>query len=176
MGEIDLKEFISESELFGILDDLIKSNSDLIGVYDSKNNLILGKEAAKESYPISIEGEIVGSVRGLGIAKTISLIIRNYINKDMAIDSLTEEILEKYTELNFIYDMDETVHSTLNTDEAVVHILSEIKNLFNADNVSLFTLTKDGKNLVVTGSTAEYGNVTDGSYKKGTVNCSSYVN
>ncbi|MBF0472386.1 MAG: HD domain-containing protein [Nitrospirae bacterium] len=162
MSGIDLKEHISENEISGILDDLIKSSTDSIGVYDSNNNLIKGSESILESYPIIIEGETIGQVRGKGFAKTISIIITNFINKDMAIDSLTEEILDKYTELNFIYDMDETVHSTLNTDEATVHILSEIKNLFNADNVSMFTKSKDGKTLVVTASIGK-------EYEKGTV-------
>lgn len=170
MNEIDLKEVLSEGEISVILDGLIKGSAAPIGVYNSSNTLIKGIEGGHENYPIVIEGETIGFVKGNGIASTTSKIINNLINKDMAINSLTEEILEKYTELNFIYDMDENVHSNLKSDEALIHILSEIKNLFNADIVSLFTKSKDEKNLVCTASLSNStNNSVSKEYEKGTV-------
>ncbi|MBF0473529.1 MAG: HD domain-containing protein [Nitrospirae bacterium] len=155
MDQIKLKKIISKKKISNILTGIIESISDNIGILDADGKLLLGSSDGSKKHSIDIEGKTIGYVTGGDKAiKVLDLLI--YI-ADTALDShtLANEALDKYKEISLLYEMSEKISSSLDSSKVSQLIIDEIKVLVKADNVSIFRMNEEIKELeliAVTGS------------------------
>jgi putative nucleotidyltransferase with HDIG domain len=155
IDQIKLKKIITKKKISKMLNGIIESIDDRIGILDVDGKLLLGTSEGSKKHSIDIEGITLGYVTGGDKAvKVVELLI--YMS-DAALDShtLANEALEKYKEISLLYEMSEKISSSLDSSKVSQLIIDQVKALVKADNVSVFRMNEESKELeiiAVTGS------------------------
>ena len=93
------------------------ANAD-ISVEDNQNNILFGALSANnhESFPVTLDEEILGCVKGDANAATIAHLLTLMLKKESEKKKLGTEVLNLYQELNVIYNFSEKLTETIDPD------------------------------------------------------------
>lgn len=111
--------------------------------------------AAAERHPIVIEGATVGWVEGPRPAGSIAAVLAYAGAREEDKRSLAREALDRYRELNLIYDLADQIGAVLETDAIATVAVAEASRLPTGGTGFVLLLDEDGSQLTARPSTAD---------------------
>ncbi|MEW5992162.1 MAG: GAF domain-containing protein [Chloroflexota bacterium] len=122
--DIDLKRLVTRHRhVAPMLSALLAGTDARVVVTDADGTVILHREGSGpagalaagdgQRFPILLEGEVVGWVQGQRVAAAIAAVLGYAAAREHDKRALAQEALERYRELNLIYDLADEIGATL---------------------------------------------------------------
>src|SRR4051794_5320359 len=115
--ELDLARLIVRHRHVGpMLSALLTGTNAGVRISDAAGTVILEREAngiGFEQFPITVEGQVVGWVEGDRVARAIASVLGYAVAREADKRSLAREALDRYRELNLVYDLAERLSGDL---------------------------------------------------------------
>ncbi|MCI0528630.1 MAG: hypothetical protein L0Y56_14420, partial [Nitrospira sp.] len=111
MVQISLKRLVSRKEIVSVICDLIRALDTPIGIQDASGKLLLGDASSSPwgRYPVQLTGEVIGWVTGGEKALAIASLLNYLATHELEKKTLAWETLDKYKELNLLYEIADKV-------------------------------------------------------------------
>ncbi|NJM63427.1 MAG: GAF domain-containing protein [Oscillatoriales cyanobacterium RU_3_3] len=164
MVRINLKKLISKIDLRAVVEGAIAALDTPISIRNVEGDILVGKETniPSNTYPIYLNGEAIGYVTGNEKAAFIADTIAYAASADFDKRILAVDTLDKYEEVNFLYDFSGKIAAALGVSEVCQLVVTEAKKLIDATNVSVMLLNiKTGKLEVISARGKEYNRKTE---------------
>ncbi|MGI2904506.1 sensor histidine kinase [Tolypothrix sp. VBCCA 56010] len=145
MSTISLKKIFNKKELLSLLQDLVHQFNIAIDVelVDGTKLMSIGKQTAKNRYPIEVSGEIIGWVVGeqqaISLATLLSFVAKQEADKKV----LAKELLERYQEIDLFEDISTQLTTSLNTRQIAQLVLQELSQLVESSAGMILLLSPD---------------------------------
>jgi diguanylate cyclase (GGDEF)-like protein len=151
MLPVKLKKLIANPELLAIFHDLTNSLDTPIGIFDLEGKNLAGRvdENPQEKYPIQIKNHIIGWVVGNAHTALIASILSLFARQEDEKKSLAKEMLDKYEEINFLYDLAENLANCHGVEEIAVFATNMAQKLIDATHASVMLLNQDNQLEIV---------------------------
>src|SRR6478735_2702077 len=104
-----------------MLSALLTGTNAGVRITDSAGTVVLEREAAGiafERFPILVEGETVGFVEGDRVARSIASVLSYALSREADKRSLAREALDRYRELNLVYELADRLSGAIAVEEA----------------------------------------------------------
>ena len=121
--DIDLKRLVTRHRhVAPMLSALLAGTDARVIVTDAEGTVILHREgsgpagamtADNQRFPILLDGQAVGWVAGQRVAAAVAAVLGYAAARELDKRSLAQEALERYRELNLIYDLADQIGATL---------------------------------------------------------------
>ena len=164
MARINLKKLISKKDLRAVVEGAISALDAPIAIRNVEGIILVGTDSniCLNRYPIYLNGEEIGCVTGTEKAAFIADIISYAASADLDKRTLAVDTLDKYEEVNFLYDFSSKIATCLGVSEVSQLVVTEAKKLINGTNVSVMLLNrKSGKLEIVSARGKEYNRKTE---------------
>jgi hypothetical protein len=115
-----------------MLSSLLGGTDAAVRVSDAGGTVILEREAGgigSERFPIVVEGETVGWVEGDRIARAVASVLAYAAAREADKRSLSREALDRYRELNLVYELAESLSGLLDLTAIAAAALAEVNRL-----------------------------------------------
>jgi GAF domain-containing protein len=113
--DIDLDRLVARHRhVAPMLSTLLGATNAAVRISDADGHVMLERDAGgigSERFPIVVEGETVGWVEGDRMARAVASVIGYAAAREADKRSLAREALDRYRELNLVYDLAETLGS-----------------------------------------------------------------
>src|SRR4028119_1590027 len=147
MAKISLKRLLAKKEVSSILNDLLKVIDTPITIQDIDGKLFIDIDndtiQPLEKYPVELAGEVIGWVIGGEKASFVASLLSHLLKNELEKKTLARETLDKYKELNLIYNISERITACLDLKEVAKLVIDEARRLISADSGSLMLLNKE---------------------------------
>lgn len=163
MPRINLKKLISKKELRALVTRAIAAIDSPIIIRNSDGIILIGEDSCDSSntYPIVLSDEVIGCVIGTEKAAFIADILSYAARAELEKRTLAVDTLDKYEEINFLYDFSSKIATCLGVSEVSQLVVTEAKKLIDATNVSVMLINqKNGTLEVVSARGKEYNSKT----------------
>lgn len=156
MKRIKLQKLIFQPEILALLDSAAGQIALPFAILDSDGNILLknsppgpapsggetsdGPSAARPGnleFPIRVQGEILGLVRGDEKAAVIADLVAALAATEADKKALAGETLHRYKELALLYDFTEKISARLDVHETGRLIIEEARRMIPGDNFSI---------------------------------------
>src|SRR5688572_16990415 len=120
MARVSLKNIAGKkNEVNAAVLVLINQLDETTWIEDENGNPIAGNrhETSTSSYPVKLDNEIIGYVKGDAHAVTIANLLTHLVQKEAEKKKLGAEVLNLYQELNVIYNFSEQLTRTIEPDK-----------------------------------------------------------
>jgi adenylate cyclase len=141
MKKVKLKKLLGSDENLNLLRGLgVRLNSSFRILDESDKEIFTFGEPPYGNHftNINLEDEIYAKVEHHQSEDLIPQSIDNLIQKEQSLKNILNETLEKYKEINFIYNFSERISSCLEIEQIGEVVVDEAMKLFHSDSVSLF--------------------------------------
>lgn len=162
MAEISLKKFLSKKENLLIIKGLMDVASASMSIKDTGGNELVSNKAiagdheslqnsADEVYQheigsaTEILGWVIGSQKDAFVATTIAYLL----NKEIERKNLASEVIDKYREINFLYNISGKMATCLSIREIAALVIDEAWKLIKATSGSVMLLNEKTGNLEI---------------------------
>lgn len=148
MLQISLKKLLYKKEVLLIIANLKNAVDTYINIYDIKGQLLLGNESKHQlsKYPITVQSEIIGWVVGEEKTSIVADILSYLANEELEKKALAHETLEKYKEINLLYNISAKFSICLELKQVAKLAIDEATKLIQATSASAMLLNeKTGK-------------------------------
>ena len=108
---------------------------------------------------VQIENEVYVHVEYFKKDQIVFNMVDALIQKEYSIKNILNETLEKYKEINFIYNFSEKISSCLEINEIGDLVVDEATKLFSCTNVSLFIKDEENEYFHILSSTAQNSHI-----------------
>lgn len=151
MVKINLKKLLFKSNLILTIKELIKTLDISINIRDDQEKLIFSNSSFVNSlkYPIKARELIIGWVEGDEQAAIVAQTLSYIAYQEWEKKSLAVETLEKYEEINFLYDLSAKISTCLSVQELKNLVINEINNLVKADLIQIILINQENGNLEI---------------------------
>jgi hypothetical protein len=133
MMEIDLERLVvRHRHVAPMLSVLLGGTNAAVRIRDASGTVILEREGdgiGADSFPIVVEGETVGSVEGGRIARAVAAVLSYASAREADKRSLANEALERYRELNLVYNLAEALSGLVSVAAIGQSALAEVNRL-----------------------------------------------
>lgn len=147
-----------------MLSVLLAGTDARVRITDATGEVILDRQsggvssdALSERHPIVLEGETVGWVEGPRPAGSIAAVLGYAAAREADKRSLAREALDRYRELNLIYDLADQIGAVLETDAIATVAVAEASRLPSGGVGFVLLLAEDGGRLLARPETAPDG-------------------
>jgi adenylate cyclase len=160
MARVSLKNIVGKkNEVNAVVLALIKQLHELTWIEDENGKLLAGDQSANStvSFPVNLDNEIIGYVKGDANAIIIADLLSHMVQKEAEKKKLGTEVLNLYQELNVIYNFSEQLTRTIDPDtiaqitiEQAVHSIpthSGVIVLWNEEKKQLMIPARSGEQL-----------------------------
>jgi hypothetical protein len=138
-----------------MLSVLLAGTDARVTITDVEGTIILDRQAGsappnapRERHPIVIEGATVGWVEGPRPAGSIAAVLGYAAARETDKRSLAREALDRYRELNLIYDLADQIGATLETDAIAQVAVAEASRVAGGGRGFVLLLEEDRSRLV----------------------------
>ena len=111
--DVDLERLVvRHRHVAPMLSTLLGATHAAVRITDTDGRLILERDApgiGDERFPIVVDGETVGWVEGDRVARAVASVVAYAAAREADKRSLAHEALDRYRELNLVYDLAETL-------------------------------------------------------------------
>lgn len=145
MAKISLKKLLAKKEVWSLLSNLLSAIDSPISIQDAQGKLLIDNDSTQplEKYPVELAGEVIGWVigdeKGFAVASLLSHLVKNEFEKK----SLARETLDKYKEVNLLYNISQKITACLDLKEVAKLVIDEARRLISADSGSLMLVNKE---------------------------------
>jgi hypothetical protein len=144
----DLKRLIvRHRHVAPMLSALLGATGAALRITDATGAPILERDttriAADSRHPILVEGEIIGWVEGDHLARGVAAVLSYASARETDKRSLAQEALDRYRELNLVYDLAERLSADLDAS-TVVRVAEEEAGRLIRDGRGIFRAGGDG--------------------------------
>ncbi|MEB3337340.1 MAG: GAF domain-containing SpoIIE family protein phosphatase [Leptolyngbyaceae bacterium] len=142
MSQISLKRLLAKKEVASLVQEAINATGMQIGITDIKDNLLLGSlpQSTYEKYPIELADETIGWILSSQEPVLISSLLAHVTSEALEKKLLATEVLEKYKEINLLYDLSEKITANLDLQVVANLALSETQKIVVGTSVSMMLL------------------------------------
>lgn len=164
MVRINLKKLISKKELRAVVEGAIAALDAPIAIRNVEGVILVGagSNICLNTYAVSLNGETIGYVTGTEKAAFIADMLSYAARADFDKRTLAVDTLDKYEEVNFLYDFSAKIAAALGVSEVSQLVVTEAKKLIEATNVSVMLLNqKTGKLEIISARGKEYNSKTE---------------
>ncbi len=162
MIHINLKKLISKPDISLAMKNLVAALDPNIAIWDAKGTILIGNanslEHLSQKYPIKTASEIVGWVTGSEKAELFVQIISYIANQELEKKTLAIETLEKYEEINFLYEISSKFAVCVGIKEIIEFVISEAQKLIGGTNVSVMLINEETKKLEIIAARGQENN------------------
>jgi len=131
--DLDLERLVvRHRHVAPMLSTVLGATHAAVRIIDADGRLILERDAAgigDERFPITVDGETVGWVEGDRSARAIAAVIAYAAAREADKRSLAREALDRYRELNLVYDLAETLSGLRSVAAIGQAALSEVDRM-----------------------------------------------
>ena len=144
MMPIRLKKLIAKKEVLSLVEEMMSFVETPICIEDADGRLLLGQNGTTSShhYPIVLSGKEIGWVRGNEKASFVASTIAYFAKLELERKSLANETLEKYKEINLLYQISGKLGACLNFQDVGKLVLEEASRLIEATSGSLMLINE----------------------------------
>jgi hypothetical protein len=146
--ELDLARLIvRHRHVAPMLSALLSGTNAGIRIRDEAGTVILEREATGigfEKFPIAVEGRTVGWVEGDRTGRAIAAVLSYAVARETDKRSLAREALDRYRELNLVYELAERLSGELDLEEIGRVVVAEASRL-PAGGDGFFLVLDDGR-------------------------------
>ena len=146
--ELDLARLIvRHRHVAPMLSALLSGTNAGIRIRDAAGTVVLEREATGigfEKFPIAVEGRTVGWVEGDRTGRAIAAVLSYAVAREMDKRSLAREALDRYRELNLVYELADKLSGELDLDEVGRVVVAEASRL-PAGGDGFFLVLKDDR-------------------------------
>lgn len=175
MPTINLKKVLKNQETLYLINSLVTALNIEVNICDPEGNLLFGElnKNLTEQFIIKTNYQVLGWVKGEERATTIAKVINHIVKQELEKRLLAEETLDKYTEINFLYDVAEKISRCLEVEEIVQVIISEFNQIIEASDITVMLLNSKTQKLEFIPSPGD--NVTYCTNKSAKIGIANYV-
>lgn len=121
------------------LDRLLTAIDDSIQIQDSSGTVLKGDihTSITHRYPLLVNAQAVGWVAGGAKAAVIADLLMHLIDRELEVKTLANDALDKYREVNLLYNLSEKLNVSLDIAVVAQTILSEAQRLIPANDASI---------------------------------------
>lgn len=133
MTDIDLARLVvRHRHVAPMLSALLGGTNAAVRISDAEGTVILEREAGgigAERFPIVVEGATIGWVEGDRVARAVAAVLSYACSREADKRSLANEALERYRELNLVYDLAEALSGLRSVAAIGQAALAEVNRL-----------------------------------------------
>lgn len=159
MSKINLKKLLSKKEVSSTLSGILNAIDSPISIQDTEGNLLLDnpKTPLFGKYPIELSGLVIGWVIGSEKAAPVAALLTHLVKNELEKKTLARETLDKYKELNLLYNISGRITTCLELKDVAKLVLDEARRLIAASSGSVMLLNKEtGKFEVISAFGQQY--------------------
>lgn len=148
MNKISVKRLIYKKEVTAIINDITNVMKMPLCIRDAEGTVLMGNVCTDSlnTYPIQLAEQVIGWVIGLENASIVASIITYLANQELEKKTLARETLERYKEINILYNISGKLSTCLDFKEVAKLVIDEATRLIQADSASAMLLNeKTGK-------------------------------
>ena len=163
MVRINLKKLISKKDLRVVIEGALGVLDAPIAIRNFEGTILFGEhcQSSFNTYPIVLADEVIGYVTGTQKAAFIADLLSYAASADLDIRTLAVDTLDKYEEVNFLYEFSSKIATCLGVSEVSQLVVTEAKKLIEATNISVMLLNeKVGKLEIISARGKEYNHKT----------------
>jgi adenylate cyclase len=135
MAKISLKNILGKNGVPSYLTDLIRQLRGEIWVEDGTGKLLWGTvQQQGPAFPVLLEGEIIGWVKGAGQSEWVAKLLSHLSKKEEEKKKLGSEVLNLYQEINLIFNFSEKLAKTIDAPAICAITLNEASHVIQSDN------------------------------------------
>lgn len=163
--DVDLKRLVTRHRhVAPMLSALLAATDARLVITDADGTVILHREGSAASaaaaatgqpaqrFPVSVESRTVGWVEGPRVAAAVASVLSYAASREQDKRALAQEALDRYRELNLIYDLAEQIGATLEV-EAVAQVAGHEANRLPTGGRGFILLRDDDSRLRPAGGT-----------------------
>jgi class 3 adenylate cyclase len=158
MARISLKNIFSKKEgTFSLLPALLESIKASVWIEDDSGKLLSGiqNENAEGGYPILLDEELMGWVKGDTKGKVIADLLVYLLQKEKEKKKLGSEVLNLYQEINLIFNFSEKLAQTIDAPAICAITLNEASHVINSEDGIVILFDETTNQLEVMASVGE---------------------
>jgi len=145
MVPINFKKLISKQALASVVKGTIAAIDGDIAIQDAEGVILIGEKSQFYSnrYPVKVASEVIGWVVGAAQAASVAEMLSYIASQEYEKRILATDALEKYEEINFLYDISGKIASCLGVKEVTKLVLDEVRKLLEATSASVMLLNEE---------------------------------
>jgi len=158
MARVSLKNIVGKkNEINSAVLALMDQLKEATWIEDENGKLLLGNstETPGSSFPISLDNEIIGWVKGDENSSTIANLLVYLVQKEAEKKKLGTEVLNLYQELNVIYNFSEQLTQTIDPDVIAQLTLEQAIHSIPSDSGVIVLWNEEKKQLGVPARSGE---------------------
>jgi adenylate cyclase len=158
MARVSLKNIVGKkNEINTAVLALMDQLKEPTWIEDENGKLLVGNatETQKFSFPINLDNEIIGWVRGDENSLVIANLLTYLVQKEAEKKKLGTEVLSLYQELNVIYNFSEQLTQTIDPDIIAQLTLEQAIHSIPSDSGVIVLWNEEKKQLVVPATSGE---------------------
>ncbi|MGB3006317.1 MAG: adenylate/guanylate cyclase domain-containing protein [Chitinophagaceae bacterium] len=158
MIKISLKNIIGKkNEAVEVILSLIKQLNIVAWVEDNSGKVLLGslQENTESIFPLKVEEEVMGYVKGDEKAVVIAQLLTHLLQKETEKKKLGSEVLHLYQEVNLMFDFSDKLAKNIDAADIAKTTLAEAGRVIRSDNGVVVLWDEKNNKLQVIASTGE---------------------
>lgn len=152
MAKVSLKHIIgSKKELNAVITSLVSQLNISIWIEDAKGKILFGAENQTDpfSFPIMLEDELTGYVKGDKDGAIIAKLLSQLLIKEAEKKDLGAEVLNLYQEINVIFNFTETLTQTIDPTVIAQLTLDQAIHSISSHSGIIVLWDEENKNLEI---------------------------
>ena len=157
MVQINLKSIIRKNGTESLIFSIMHEIKTAVWVEDDSGKILAGEGGQNNpySYPVTIEGRVIGYVKGDEHGLIIANILDHLAIKEAERKKLGSEVLNLYQEINMIFNFSEKLAQTIDASSICVIAFQEAMRVVESDNGVIILMNESTKKLQVKAATGE---------------------
>jgi len=158
MARVSLKNIVGKkNEINTAVLALMAQLKDATWIEDENGKLLLGNptETPGSSFPVNLDNEIIGWVKGDENSSMIANLLAYLVQKEAEKKKLGTEVLNLYQELNVIYNFSEQLTQTIDPDVIAQLTLEQAMHSIPSDSGVIVLWNEEKKQLAVPARSGE---------------------
>lgn len=133
MVKIKLKKILLKEKVLEFIHGFVKIMDIPLYIEDDQGTSLidLGRNKQPNRFPVEIQGNIIGWVKGDDRVLTIASLLNSFVAVEYEKKTLARETLEKYREINLLHNISEKISSCLDLEEISWLAIQEVKRLMS---------------------------------------------
>ncbi|HLF46271.1 MAG TPA: adenylate/guanylate cyclase domain-containing protein [Chitinophagaceae bacterium] len=158
MAKVSLKNIIGKNkELHTVLLELISKLNAEIWIEDDNGKILLGNPLPeiKSSFPVILEEDLLGWVKGDETGSSIAHLLTQLVLKEEEKKKLGSEVLNMYQEINVIFNFSEKLAETIEPDVIAQLTLEQATHSVSSHSGVIVLWDEQEKKLIIPATTGE---------------------